>query len=165
MHLYDEWRALLDVGEARATLELVRTNNIDSADLLKGQEPYDIIAQPRRVPCAEKVPEMREPSSGDSVRVVCYEPRNFDYDQVLKMRQHIISVLNLFEQIAVAEQYHVGDANMIKSLFSAAIVDHYRNLAPFMAAWTDVMQRAPAWLPLGDAVERWMALPPPPPRL
>ena len=129
MHLYDEWRMLLDLSDARITLEMVRDGQLNSADLLKGTEEYTI-------------------EVGGN---------NISHEGVLEMRQHIISVLNLFEQVIVAGRDNIGDAEMIRSYFGVAIVDHYNALAPFIGAWRTSMGRQPGWTILERTVEDWRA--------
>ena len=131
MHLYDEWRQLLDLSEARVTLELVRSGAVGSTDLVQGLDPYTI----RVEGATEDTP----------------------YKEVLKMRQHIISILNLFEQVAVADRDHVGDTAMIQSYFSDAIINHFDALKPFISEWTDTMGRRPSWGVLEEVVENWRA--------
>ena len=129
MHLYDEWRTLLDLSDTRITLELVRSETLKSADLLRQVGEY----------CLE------------------VGQRKMSYEEVLERRQHIISVLNLFEQVVVAHRDNVGDQQMIENYFKDAIIDHYTNLAPFIRAWEDPMKRRRAWVPVTTAVEEWTA--------
>ena len=119
----------MDRGDARITLEMVRSGQLNSADLLQGDRRYSIRL--------EGVDEALQ------------------YEEVLQMRQHIISVLNLFEQVAVAAQAGVGDVALIRDIFGAAITDHYAALVPFIDAWTTSMGRAPAWVLLDDAIIEW----------
>ena len=126
--LYNPWRDLLDLSDARITLEMVRSEQLNSADLLRGNEPYDI----------EIEGQQRIPS-----------------DQVIEMRRHIISVLNLFEQIAAAEQAGIADEAVIRDAFGGAIIDHYGALSPFIAAWQTEMERAAGWDLLESAVADW----------
>ena len=127
MHLYDEWRRLLDLGEARPTLERIRSGQLNSADLVRQQGEYEL---------------------GEGADAITY-------DKVLEMRQHVVSVLNLFEQVAVAARDDVGDSGMIENYFSAAIVDHFTALTPFVSGWQSGLGRAPAWRVLERAVEGW----------
>ena len=127
MHLYDEWRRLLDLGDARYTLERIRSEQLNSGDLVRQPGEYTI---------------------GEGEDAVVYE-------EVLRMRQHVVSVLNLFEQVAVASRDNVGDSGMIESYFSGAIVDHFTALSPFMSGWRTGLRRAPAWRVLERTVEDW----------
>ena len=126
MHLYDEWRTLLDRGDARITLELIRTGQLNSGDLLK--------------------PGDKDLTAGS---------RTFPHERVLEMRRHVIAVLNLFEQVVVAGRDNVADARMIENYFSDAIASHLTRLAPFISAWEVEMGWSPAWTILEEAVEEW----------
>ena len=131
MHLYDEWRRLLDLSDARQTLEMIRTGQLHSAELVKQKTPYELTV------------------GSDQL----------SYSDVLRMRQHVVSVLNLFEQVAVAARDHVGDSSMIREYFGDAIGDHYTALQPFISAWKNKMARSAAWDPLTTAVQQWGSQP------
>ena len=117
----------MDLGDARYTLERIRSEQLDSKDLVRQSGEYTI---------------------GEGEDEVAYE-------EVLRMRQHVVSVLNLFEQVAVAARDNVGDSGMIESYFSGAIIDHYTALTPFMTGWQTGLLRAPAWRVLDIAVDDW----------
>ena len=57
----------------------------------------------------------------------------FDHDEILKMRNHVVAILNFFEQVAVARRDNIGDAKMIDTYIGVAI-------------WTIIMLSAHSWL-------------------
>ena len=130
MHLYDEWRALLDLSEVRPTLEMVRDNRLVGDDLQKLL-------------------------TDDEEATLAIGQKQFNHDEILKMRNHVVAILNFFEQVAVARRDNIGDAKMIDAYIGVAIMDHYNALRPFMAEWENKKARR-AWIPLDTAAtEYW----------
>ena len=125
MHLYDQWRALLDAGDVRPTLEMVRDNRLSDQNL-------------------------RILLTNDENATITISDQTYTYEDILEMRNHIVAILNFFEQVAVSRRDHVGDQAMIDAYLGAAIMGHYRALAPFTDAWETAKARR-GWLPLDDA--------------
>ena len=122
MHLYDQWRQVLDFGEARRTLEIIREHHLESEHLVQ-------IARGNSFTAGERI---------------------YSVDEALRMRQHIVSILNLFEQIAVARRDHVGDADMIDRYFKSMVIRNRQRLGPFVQSWIE--RGRGGWTPLDDVI-------------
>ena len=105
---------------------MIRSNHLDSAELVRREE-YVLNEDSR-----DEIP----------------------HRDVLKLerRQHIISVLNLFEQIVVARCGDVGDADLIEKHFIPAIRDYFVVLKPFITAWENEMMRHHSWKIVEDKI-------------
>lgn len=121
MHLYDQWRDVMDKSQARMTLEKIRDGALKEDDL-------------------------RKIAAGESVK-------GFSKEQVYEMRQHIVAILNLFEQIAVASRDNIGESEMIKTYFRGVIINNRRSLQPFIEKWKSKPNNREGWAPLDDIID------------
>lgn len=133
MQLYDAWRRVLDEGPARGTFELIRSGYLSESDLV-------MIAKGKPIPATDQ-------SEGSL-------PKRYRYDQVEvnEIRKDIASILNLFEQIVVADRDHVGHHEMIKDYFKEPIMRMFKLLKPFVGEW-ELNKNRSSWKPLEEILE------------
>ena len=127
MHLYDQWRALLDSHDVRYTLEMVRDKKLGGESL-------------------------KSLLTDDESSTLVIGGKTYEYAEILELRRHIIAILNFFEQVAVARRESIGDPRIIDRTLGSAIMDHYSALGAFMSGWKEKRGRHP-WLPLANMAD------------
>jgi hypothetical protein len=76
--------------------------------------------------------------------------------QTYIVRDHLIALLNYFEDIAIAYEQHVVDRSAIEDSFAPVILDVCTYFQPFIDEIRKINRRDP-WPPLSRVVELWLS--------
>jgi hypothetical protein len=79
---------------------------------------------------------------------------NSETDSQFIIRKDCMTLLNLFEQIAIAYNHNIGNAQIIEEGFKDVVFDYYKKLEPFIHSYKD-SRDGRGWPALDFMVKNW----------
>lgn len=76
-------------------------------------------------------------------------------EHLMEDRTHIVNALNLFEQVAIADEQGLVDSSLVEDVLGRPIVRYFEALAGFNEAWKASRRQGTGWPKLEVAIERW----------